>query len=58
MADACNVSTWEAEAGWLGVQGQLGLHSEALSEKERDRAREGRKEGGRKERKFEKTGEI
>jgi hypothetical protein len=30
----CNSSTWEAEAGGLKVQGQLGLRSETLSREE------------------------
>jgi hypothetical protein len=28
---ACNLHTWEAEAGESQVQGQLGLHGEILS---------------------------
>jgi hypothetical protein len=31
----CNPSTWEAEAGRSGVQGQPGLQSETLSQKKK-----------------------
>jgi hypothetical protein len=33
MIHACNLSTWEAEAGGSIVQGQPGLYSENLSQK-------------------------
>jgi hypothetical protein len=35
MADTCNTSTQEAEAGDLKVPGQCGLHIDTLSQKEK-----------------------
>jgi hypothetical protein len=55
---ACNPSTWEAEADRSKVRGQLGLHSETLSQNRTHATGriEGRKEGreGGKERKKKK----
>jgi hypothetical protein len=40
VAHDYNVSTWEAEAGGLRVQGQSGLHNDTLSQtRERERER-------------------
>jgi hypothetical protein len=35
IAYICNLSTWEAEAGWSCIQGQTKLHSESLFQKPR-----------------------
>jgi hypothetical protein len=32
--EACTLSIWEAEVGGLGVQGQPGLHSKTLPQKQ------------------------
>jgi hypothetical protein len=37
MADTCNTSTQEAEAGDLKVPGQCGLHIDTLSQKEKQK---------------------
>jgi hypothetical protein len=36
VAHVCNLSTQEAEAGWLQVPGQPGLQSEILSQKRKE----------------------
>jgi hypothetical protein len=46
VAHACTSSTWEAQAGGLGVQGQHGLHRETWLEE---------RKGGRKREKERKT---
>jgi hypothetical protein len=40
VVHSCNPSTWEAEAGGWGIQGQPGLHSETLLERERQTDRQ------------------
>jgi hypothetical protein len=60
VTHACNSNTWESETGGSGVQGESGLHSKTLSQKqklvltkrERQRQREGKKRRERKGKSF------
>jgi hypothetical protein len=41
-AHTCNPSTQKAEAGWLQVQGQPGLHNKTLSQKKKKKTQKDR----------------